>query len=134
MSKKDEHRTLKSNGEVQSEEHICAAAPIAEHPEDEFETQRRKLIKDAVKALRALTEAGVIVWRAGEGWAQACLSFRVAETKHPSGVERGLRITNDHETNELGEPRAQFFRLGSKEFEALVDEIRLDVEVDSYVR
>jgi hypothetical protein len=92
MSKKVEHRKVNSNEVAQSENHICAVEPVNEQSEeDQSGRQRRKIGKRVVRALRALTEAGVIVWRVGEGWAKACLSIRVDETEYLSGVRaRGM--------------------------------------------
>jgi hypothetical protein len=83
---------------------------------EDWKTERGK---QAVCALQDLTEAGVIEWRIGEGWARACLSVRLEELKTRNGVNRVLRLTNDHAIDERGEPRETSFNLDADECKML---------------
>ena len=124
MSKKVEHRKLYSNETAQSEKQTCAVESITEQPEeDQPERQRRKIGKRVVQALQELTEAGVVVWRVGEGWARACLSVRFEEQKYVKGISRVVWLTNDHAIDDRGEPSETFFVLERNDHDELADAI-----------
>src|ERR1017187_6493833 len=134
MSKKVDRRTLYMDGNDQNVESAKAVESITEQSEeDQFERHHRKIGKSVVRGLRALTQAGVVVWRTGEDWAKASIGIRVDETEYHSGVERVVWLTNDHDTDEQGEPTEESFCLDRKDYEALVGDIRWDVHVrDDY--
>jgi hypothetical protein len=81
--------------------------------EEDWNIQRGK---QAVGALQDLTEAGVIEWRVGEGWAYACLSVRIEELKDRNGMNRVLWLTNDHAIDERGEPRETSFEIEKEDY------------------